>query len=112
MMTINDQDFNKEVIEEKNLPVLVDFSATWCGPCQMIAPIIEELASEYSGKIKVVKVDVDQAPKTAGQNDIMSVPTFMIFKNGQVIKQFVGARNKEGFREEIEMILNQKSKIK
>lgn len=108
MLHLTDDSFQKEVLEEKNLAVLVDFTAVWCAPCQMMTPIIEELAKEYSGKIKVVKIDVDQAPKTAQKYGIMSVPTFIIFKKGEVVKQFVGARTKEGFREEINNILNQK----
>lgn len=106
MIFLNDDNFQKEVIEEKELPVLVDFFATWCGPCQMVAPLVEELAEEYQGKIKVVKVDVDQAPNISQKYGIMSVPTFMIFKNGEVIKQFVGARTKEGFKEEIDRIIS------
>lgn len=105
MQDLTDETFSKEVLEEKDLPVFVDFFATWCGPCQMVTPIIEELANEFVGKLRVVKVDVDQAPKTAEKYGIMSVPTFMIFKNGEVIKQFVGARTKEGFREELKSVL-------
>lgn len=88
---------------------MVDFSATWCGPCQMVAPTIEELATEYKEKLKIGKVDVDQAPKTSQKYGIMSVPTFIIFKKGEVVKQFVSARTKEGFREEIDsMLINNK----
>ena len=105
MMHVNDESFQKEVLDEKILPVFVDFWATWCGPCQMVGPIIEELDKEYNGKLKFIKVDVDQAQNTASKYGIMSVPTFMIFKNGEVVKQFMGAMSKEGFKEEIEGIL-------
>jgi len=106
MLNLTDKNFQKEVLEEKKLPVFIDFSAIWCEPCQMVAPTIEELATEYSGKLKIGQVDVDQAPKTSQKYGIMSVPTFIIFKNGEVVKQFVSARTKEGFKKEINSVLN------
>jgi thioredoxin 1 len=85
-----DLNFDAEVLQSE-LPVLVDFWAVWCVPCRMIAPIIEELATEKQGKLKVVKVDVDHNPQTATKYVIRSIPTLMIFKNGQVVDQLRGA---------------------
>lgn len=84
--------FNEEVLESK-VPVLVDFWATWCGPCQMVGPIIEEVASEVTDA-KICKVDVDDQPELARQYRVMSIPTLMVFKDGQAVKREVGARSK------------------
>jgi thioredoxin 1 len=97
------ENFQKEVIEEKGL-VFVDFYADWCGPCQMTAPIINELAEEVK-EVKFVKVNVDENPDLASQYQIFSIPTFIIFKDGQPIHQFVGAMGKEGFLNEIKKFL-------
>ena len=78
---VSDSDFEQTVLQSK-LPVLVDFWATWCGPCRMVAPVVEELAKEYEGKISFTKLDVDQNPKTAGAYGIMSIPTLLVFKGG------------------------------
>ncbi len=94
--------FDNEVIES-DIPVLVDFWATWCGPCRMLGPVIEELAEEYEGKVKVGKVNVDEEPALAAKFDISSIPTVMLFKNGKVTETVVGFRPKEQF----EAILNQ-----
>jgi thioredoxin 1 len=96
-----DANFKKEVLEA-SLPILVDFWAQWCGPCKMIAPAIEELAKEYSGKIKIGKVDVDSNPKTASHYGIMSIPTLMFFNKGQVTSQLVGALNKAQLKKKID----------
>jgi len=87
---ITDDSFNNEVLES-DVPVIVDFWAPWCGPCLMIAPILEDIASEYDGKIKVAKMDVDTNPKVAGQFKIMSIPALLIFKNGELVDQMIGA---------------------
>ena len=76
-------------------PVLVDFFATWCGPCKMIAPTIDEVAAEVEGRARVVKVDIDASPDVAGRYGVMSVPTLMVFKNGQPVRQAVGVQPKQ-----------------
>jgi thioredoxin 1 len=88
-ININDANFKQEVLKE-SLPVLVDFWAVWCGPCLRLAPTIEQIAKEYRGKLKVCKLNVDDAPKTADRYEIMSIPTLAIFKNGKVMDKFVG----------------------
>ena len=100
-VAVNDTNFEKEVLDE-SLPVLVDFWALWCGPCRMIGPVVEELATEYKGKLKVCKIDVDQAPNTASKYGVMSIPTIAIFKNGEVVDKVVGAVPKASLVEKIE----------
>lgn len=91
---VNEQSFEQEVIQAKGA-VLVDFWAPWCGPCRMVGPVVDELAKEYAGKLKVVKVNTDEAPNIAGQYNIMSIPTLMIFKDGQRVDQIIGAQPKQ-----------------
>lgn len=89
-IAVDDTSFQQEVLKS-DTPVLVDFWAIWCGPCKMVAPIVEELARDYNGKLKVAKMDVDANPRTAMQFGIRSIPTIMIFKSGQVVEQIIGA---------------------
>ena len=87
---VNEGTFESEVLKSE-LPVLVDFWAPWCGPCQMMGPVVEELSGESEGKVKVCKVNVDENPNLAQQYGVMSIPNFVAFKNGQVVAQAVGA---------------------
>jgi thioredoxin 1 len=90
VMNIGDADFQKQVLESDQ-PVLVDFWATWCAPCRAIAPAVEELASQYKGKLKVAKVNIDDNQDTPQQYGIRSIPTLLVFKGGKVVEQIVGA---------------------
>ena len=103
-MTITDATFQSEVVES-SLPVLIDFWATWCGPCKMVAPIVDELAGEYEGKLKVGKVDVDSEQKIATDFGIRSIPTLLIFKDGKVAETVVGAVPKKQLQEKLEAVL-------
>jgi thioredoxin 1 len=103
--SISDAEFHQEVLGADR-PVLVDFWADWCGPCKMIAPTIEEFAVEYEGKLKVTKMDVDQNPRTAMQYGIRSIPTLLIFKDGKIVEQIVGAVPKRSLMEKIAPHLN------
>lgn len=102
-LNLTDQNFETEVLKSET-PVLVDFWAEWCTPCRIVSPIIDELAGEYAGKIKVAKMDVDHT--TVSQNyGIMSIPTVMLFKNGQPVKSMIGAQSKENYKREIDAAL-------
>ena len=98
---LTEGDFNSIVMKEDE-PVLVDFWAPWCAPCRMVGPVVEELAEEYHGRVKVCKVNVDDESKIAAQYGVMSIPTVMVFKNGKVIDKAVGARDKNDFRQMID----------
>jgi thioredoxin 1 len=103
---IKDETFENEVLKSK-VPVLVDFWAPWCGPCIMAAPVLEKIAGEYQGRLKVCKLDVDQARQIAIEHGIMSIPTLNIFKNGQVVDQIVGVtpRYESDLKKKIEPLL-------
>jgi thioredoxin 1 len=88
-INVTDADFQSQVLES-DVPVLVDFWAPWCGPCKMAAPVLEKLAGEYEGKLKVCKVNVDEERQIASQHGIMSIPTMFLFKDGQVVDQITG----------------------
>lgn len=90
---LTDQNFEQEVLRA-DLPVLVDFWASWCGPCRMLSPVIAEIAEEYAGKVKVGKVNVDEQPNLANRYGIASIPTVMLFKNGEVVNTSLGYRPK------------------
>ena len=100
-VTITDDNFQDEVVSCEK-PVLVDYWATWCGPCKMVGPIVEEVASEYQDKLKVGKLDVDNNQASAAQQNVMSIPTLLIFKDGEVVAQQVGALSKTQLIEFIE----------
>ncbi len=99
-LTATDQNFKSEVLDSDKV-ALVDFWAAWCGPCQMLGPVIEELAGEFEGKAVIAKVNVDENPNTAAQFGIRSIPTMLIFKNGEVVDQMVGAMPKNMIAEKI-----------
>jgi thioredoxin 1 len=90
VVAVSDQDFDAEVVKSSK-PTLVDFWAPWCGPCRAIAPMVEELAGTYKGKVNVRKMNVDDHPQTASKFGIRAIPTLLLFKNGQVVDQLVGA---------------------
>ena len=96
-----DENFNEEVLAS-NIPVVVDFYADWCGPCKMLAPVIETLAGELEGKVKIGKLNVDNAPETAQKYGIMSIPTLLYIKNGEVVNKTIGVVSKA----EIEQVIN------
>jgi thioredoxin 1 len=89
-LPVGDANFQSEVLDSE-LPVLVDFWAPWCGPCRMVAPVVEEIAEQYNGKLKVVKVNTDENPQVASQYGIRSIPTLMVFKGGSKVDMVVGA---------------------
>jgi thioredoxin 1 len=103
LLQLSDDSFKKEVLESDK-PVLVDFWATWCAPCRMIAPAIEEIAKEYEGKLKVAKLDVDNNPNVASMFGIRSIPTLLIFKGGKVVEQIIGAVPKGHITSKLEKV--------
>jgi thioredoxin 1 len=103
-LNFTDSDFKSQVLDSKGV-VVVDFWAPWCGPCRTVGPVIEELAKEYEGKVKIGKLNVDENSQTAGQYSVMSIPSVLFFKDGQPMKTMVGAQSKEKYKQEIEQIL-------
>ena len=104
-INITDDTFEKEVLQS-DIPVVVDFWATWCGPYKMIAPILEEIASEYGDKVKIAKLDVDSNNATAGKYNIMSIPSLLFFNKGEVVDQHVGAIPKAQLSQRLDKIIS------
>lgn len=102
-LQITDQNFSEYMNADK--PLVVDFWATWCGPCRMVAPIIDELAAEYEGKVNIGKCDVDENNQTPGQFGVRNIPTIIFIKNGEVVKKMVGAQSKADLKKEIDALL-------
>ncbi|TMC50796.1 MAG: thioredoxin [Chloroflexi bacterium] len=102
--TVTDATFKDEVLDA-SVPVLVDFWAAWCAPCKMIAPIVEELAGEYEGRIKVAKIDIDANPLSPGQFGVMSIPTLLLFRGGKPEQRIVGYQPKASLRSKLESVL-------
>ena len=105
-LKVDDAGWDTEVIKSPGV-VMVDFWAVWCGPCQMVAPIVDELATEYAGKLKVMKLNTDENPEVAGRYQIMSIPTILFFKDGQPVEKLIGARPKKQFKDIIDQLLAQ-----
>ncbi|MBW2143570.1 MAG: thioredoxin [Deltaproteobacteria bacterium] len=104
LLQVTDDSFDDEIINS-DMPVMVDFWAEWCGPCKMVGPVVEELAQEYEGKIKIVKMDVDKNRQTPVRFGIRNIPTLIMFKGGEVVQTIVGAQTKNQLDEELKKLL-------
>lgn len=104
-VTVTDASFAVEVLASKE-PVLVDFWATWCGPCRMVAPVLEEIASEQAGQLRVAKLDVDANPETARDFQVVSIPTMILFQDGEPVKRIVGAKGKAALLRELSDVVS------
>lgn len=103
IVNVTEASFEADVLKS-TVPVLVDFWAEWCGPCKMLIPVLNELATEYAGKVKIAKVNVNQAGMLAGQYNVQSIPALFFFKGGQVVAQMVGARSKKDLKAQLDQI--------
>jgi thioredoxin 1 len=103
-VAVTDDSFSADVLSS-NTPVLVDFWATWCGPCKMVAPVLEEIASEKAGALRVAKIDVDENPATARDFQVVSIPTMILFKDGKPVKRILGAKGKAALLRELSDLL-------
>jgi len=104
LLEVNKDSFKEQVLDS-NVPVLVDFWASWCGPCMMVAPILEKLQESYGGKVKIVKVDVDENSELAGEYSVKSIPNLLVFKNGEIAERSIGASGEETLKNLIDKLL-------
>ena len=104
IVNATDSNFDTEVLKSAG-PVLVDFSAAWCGPCKKLEPIVHEIAADYGARLKVVKVDIDQAPGVAAKYGVLSIPTLMIFQSGQVKDQYMGLLSKKALADRVDKVI-------
>ncbi|MHC4971838.1 MAG: thioredoxin [Planctomycetota bacterium] len=104
LSVLNDENFSSEVLES-GVPVMVDFYATWCGPCKALSPIVEKLAADFDGQLKVGKLNIDEAPQTPGQFAVQAVPTIVFFKDGKVVDKLVGLKKESELRSRIEQLV-------
>jgi thioredoxin 1 len=104
IMEVTDENFDSEIMNS-DIPAMVDFWAAWCGPCRMVAPVVEELAKDYEGKIKIAKMDVDQNRQTPAKFGIRNIPTLLLFKGGELAQTIVGAQPKSSIEDELKKLL-------